>query len=183
MIDVKNDMEHLVRREVARRRLDPKAPRGVCWCALCEADVIALALNRLPPRYCRGANFGYAAVGGYRTEVRDTVTRALEKVSRRPKHRPGAPDRFRSDVLLEDHALKIGTTLVAGGAAPRDSACTCEGCLADALALALNRYPPKYGVSSPGRASYQENYADFIRHELGQELVRARQIIGSNPSH
>jgi competence protein ComFB len=183
MIDVKNDMEHLVRLEVNRRKGDAKADRDLCWCALCEADVIALALNNLPPRYCRGDNFGYAAAQGFVGRVREAVRLALEKVSRRPKHRPGAPDRFRSEALLEDFGLKIGNSLVGSSFVDLEDACSCESCRADALALALNRYPPKYGVSSPGRASYQSNYEDFIRHELGQALLKARQVICAHPNH
>jgi len=183
MVDVKNDMEHLVRLEVGRRREDPEVDRTTCWCALCEADVIALALNNLPPRYCRGDNFGYAAAQGYVGRVREAVRLALEKVSRRPKHRPGAPDRFRAEARLEDFALKIGNVLVGSSFVGAEGACSCEGCRADALALALNRYPPKYGVSSPGRASYQANFEDFIRHELGNALVKAREIISAHPNH
>ena len=77
MTDVKNDMENLVRLEVARRRDSPSAIRAGCWCALCEADVIALALNSLPPRYCRGGNFGVAAAQGFAGRVQRAVDRAL----------------------------------------------------------------------------------------------------------
>ena len=104
-------------------------------------------------------------------------------MSRRPKHRPGTPDQIHSEVRLEDFGLKIGNVLAAPAAPGAEGPCTCEACRADALAFALNRYPPKYGVSSPGRASYQENFEDFIRHELGQELARARRVIGANPNH
>jgi len=94
MVDVKNDMEHLVRQEVSRRKEDPRGSRSICWCPLCEADVVAFALNSLPPRYCRAVNFGYAASQGYAGKVRQAVGLALDKVSKRPKHRPGAPDRY-----------------------------------------------------------------------------------------
>lgn len=183
MVDVKNDMEHLVRQEVARRRADRAESRNRCWCPLCEADVIALALNHLPPRYCRGVNFGYAASQGFGRQVAEAVRMALEKVGQRPKHRPGAPDRFRSEAQLEDFGLKIGCLIVDGSLAAANSACSCDGCRADALAFALNRYPPKYGVSTPGRASYQANFADFIRHELGQTLSKACRVVSANPNH
>lgn len=183
MVDVKNDMEHMVRQEVGRRKGDPGERRKPCWCAVCEADVIALALNNLPPCYCRSRNFGYAAAQGFAGRVREAVDRALDKVTRRPRHRPDAPDRYRAEARVEDFALKIGSSL-AGTAPPgEEGACFCEGCRADALALALNRYPPKYGVSWQGRASYQENFEDFIRHEIGQALLQARQVIWANPNH
>lgn len=183
MVDIKNDMEHLVRQEVGRRKGDRAEHRSHCWCPLCEADVIALALNHLPPRYGRGENFGYAASQGFARRVAEAVRLALDKVSQRPKHRPGAPDRFRSEARLEDFGLKIGCTIVGHSLAAADGACTCEGCRADALAFALNRYPPKYGVSSPGRASYQEKFEDFIRHELGQTLTKACRLVCANPNH
>ncbi len=183
MVDVKNDMETMVRQEVRRRMRDGAERHQSCWCALCEADVIALALNNLPPCYCRSANFGYAAAKGLAGRVREAVARALEKVNRRPKHRPDAPDRYRREAQVVDFGLRIGSVLVSGASDDAKSACACDGCRADALALALNRYRPKYGVSSLGRSSYQENFADFIRHEIGQELVRARQVVGANPNH
>jgi hypothetical protein len=183
MVDVKNDMETLVRREVGRRRKERAGERDRCWCPLCEADIIAFALNRLPPRYCRGVNFGCAASEGFGGRVAVAVDQALEKVSRRPKHRPGAPDRFRSEAWLEDFGLKIGGAIVGHSFDAVAASCCCAGCQADALAIALNRYPPKYGVSSPGRASYQSNFEDFIRHELGQELSRACRVVSANPNH
>jgi competence protein ComFB len=182
MVDVKNDMEHLVRQEVKRRRAGRDAG-GCCWCPLCEADVVAFALNHLPPRYCRTGNFGYAASQGFGNRVADAVRLAIEKVGQRPKHRPGAPDRFRTEALLEDFGLKIGAAIVDGSLAAANSGCACDGCRADALAFALNRYPPKYGVSTPGRTSYQANFEDFIRHELGQTLTKACRIVSAHPNH
>jgi hypothetical protein len=183
MIDVKNEMEHLVIREVDRRKDKRTWGRDCCWCPQCEADVIALTLNNLPPRYCRGANFGYASSEGYSGQVGALVDLAVEKVTRRPKHRPGAPDRFRREAYREDYALKIGSSLVNTAFPAREGACSCDECRADTLALALNRYRPKYGVSSPGRTSYQENFEDFIRHEVGQLLAAAYRVVCANPSH
>jgi hypothetical protein len=183
MVDVKNDMEQLVRQEVNRRKEDSRGGRSVCWCPLCEADIVALALNSLPPRYCRAVNFGFAASQGFAAKVRQAVGLAIDKVSKRPKHRPGAPDRFRAAARVEDFALKIGNALVGPSFVGASGACSCEGCRADALAFALNRYPPKYGVSTPGRASYQEHFEDFIRHELGQALAKACQVVCANPNH
>ncbi len=183
MVDVKNEMEHLVIREVDRRKRRNAREPERCWCPQCEADVIALTLNNLPPRYCRRANFGYAVSEGYGGQVGKKVDLAVEKVSRRPKHPPGAPDRYRREAYREDYALKIGCTLVDTSFPARDGVCSCDECRADALALALNRYRPKYGVSSPGRASYQENFEDFIRHEVGLLLAAACQVVCANPNH
>ena len=183
MVDVKNDMEHLVRAEVGRHRKNLKESRGRCWCPQCEADVVALALNHLPPRYCRGVNFGAAASEGHADRVASVVGRALGKVGQRPKHRPGSPDRFHSEAQLEDFGLKIGRTIVGHSLAAAAAACSCDACQADALALALNRYPPKYGVSSPGRVSYQANFEDFIRHEIGLVLAQTCRVVSASPHH
>lgn len=181
-MEIKNDMESLVRAEVTRRKESSGKEAAACWCALCEADVVALALNRLPPRYCQRQNFGYAASQqGLAFHVRSAVSYAVDKVSKRPKHRPGAPDRFRSEVRLENFALRIGHSVV--GTALADAACSCEQCRSDALAYALNRYPPKYGVSAAGRESYQSNFEDFIRHELGELISRASRVVAASPHH
>jgi hypothetical protein len=182
-LDVKNEMEHLVCREVTRRKGERARGTERCWCPRCEADIIALALNNLPPRYCRSANFGYAAAEGCRDQVAAAVDMAVEKVTRRPKHRPGAPDRYRGEASREDYALKIGCTLVGAAFPVRDGVCACGNCRADALALALNRYTPRYGVSSPGRASYQENFRAFIRHEIAELLAATSRVVCANPHH
>jgi competence protein ComFB len=180
---IKNDMEFLVRKEV--RRQHEQGGRGVdaCWCSLCEADVTALALNQLPPRYCQEQNYGYSAAPGLGDKVRSAVTRAVEKVSRRPKHRPGRPDWLSGDPLVLNYAQKIGGDMVGSLLEQRPDACSCGQCRADALAYALNRYPPKYGVTAPGRESYQANFEDFIRHEMSQVLIQAARVVESRPHH
>ena len=180
---IKNDMEFLVRSEVRRQQgLRGKDSLDVCWCPLCEADITALALNQLPPRYCHAKNYGQAVVQGYAEKVRSAVTRAMEKVSRRPKHRPGRPDRG-SEVRVSNYAQDVGDAIVGPLFAQRGASCDCPQCRYDALALALNRYPPKYGVSAAGRASYQANFDDFIRHEMTQAITQAAQVVEAHPHH
>ena len=48
-MDIKNEMEQLVREEVRRVREQAGAAESRCWCALCETDIVALALTMLPP--------------------------------------------------------------------------------------------------------------------------------------
>lgn len=180
---IKNDMEFHVRSEARRRRERSGNGDDPCWCALCEMDIFALALNRLPPRYCHEKNFGCSNVQEIGDDVRHAVEQAVSKVSRRPKHRPGRPPAAVDDIRMENFAQKIGAALVGTILSPGSSACGCDHCQADALALALNRYPPKYGVSYGGRESYQANYADFIRHEIGQALVQAMTVVQENPHH
>lgn len=180
---IKNDMEYLVKAEVQRQRERSAKGDESCWCSLCEMDIFALALNQLPPRYCHERNFGCTASQGYGEVVRSAVARAVQKVSRRPKHRPGRPPSLVDDIRMENFAQKVGTTLVRAAHSPEASVCVCDQCQADALAYALNRYPPKYGVSYGGRESYQSNYVDFIRHEIGQALTKAMAVVRLHPHH
>lgn len=179
---IKNDMEFLVQSEVRRQQAKGKKGQEVCWCPLCEADVTALALNHLPPRYCHAKNYGFAKAEDFGDRVRGAVERAVEKVKRRPKHRPGRPDRA-SDARVLNYAQEIGDAVVGQLLAQRSAPCSCVQCRADALALALNRYPPKYGVTAPGRESYQTNFEDFIRHEMTQALALAAQVVATHPHH
>ncbi len=180
---IKNDMEYHVRSETERRRGHAGKGDDACWCTLCEVDVLALALNRLPPRYCHEKNFGCTTSQGLARDVRNAVEQAVRKVSRRPKHRPGRPPSRVDDIRLENYAQKIGASLVGAILSPASSACACDQCQADTLAIALNRYPPKYGVSYGGRESYQANYEDFIRHEIGQGLAQAVAVVRERPHH
>lgn len=180
---IKNDMEFHVRAEAKRRRERSEKENGACWCSLCETDVLALALNQLPPRYCHEKNFGCTSAQGFGNDVRSAVARAIQKVSQRPKHRPGKPPSHIGDLRMENYAQKIGNALVGRVISADSPACACDQCQADALAYALNRYPPKYGVSYGGRESYQANYEDFIRHEIGQALTRALAVVQERPHH
>jgi hypothetical protein len=60
-MSIKNEMEALVRDEVARVREAGSSGYTGCWCSLCETDVVALALTLLPPLYSRTETFGIAA--------------------------------------------------------------------------------------------------------------------------
>lgn len=182
-MSIKNDMEFLVKTEIQRRRMRSGEEHDVCWCSLCEMDIFALALNQLPPRYCHEKNFGCAASQGFANDVRNAVARAVQKVSRRPKHRPGRPLSPIDDIRVENYAQKIGTTLVGTVPATESPVCACGQCQADTLAYALNRYPPKYGVSYAGRESYQANYEDFIRHEISLVLKQAMAVVREHPHH
>lgn len=180
---IKNEMEFLVKAEVLKHRERADRERDVCWCSLCETDIVALALNQLPPRYCHEKNYGFVASRGGGDEVRGVVARAVQKVSRRPKHRPGKPQFLPADLRMENYAKKFGDAVIGAVLSPGKSACACEQCQADTLAYALNRYPPKYGVSYGGRESYQSNYEDFIRHEIGQVIAESAKVIRERPHH
>ena len=62
--------------------------------------------------------------------------------------------------------------------------CTCERCQADIMALALNRLPARYYVSSRGEIMTQwEAQARPDQARVMADVVRAAQQVSANPSH
>ncbi|KPU28075.1 competence protein ComF [Caloranaerobacter sp. TR13] len=64
---------------------------NICKCKKCKLDMAAIALNNLPPRYIvteKGKLF--TKVNGmevqFDVDVLKEVTKAIEKVSKKPKH-------------------------------------------------------------------------------------------------
>ncbi|MFT4006365.1 MAG: late competence development ComFB family protein [Lacrimispora sp.] len=63
----------------------------ICTCERCRADVRALALNELPPRYvatCAGevmTQYELLAVQN-QTNITTTIIGAIERVARNPRH-------------------------------------------------------------------------------------------------
>jgi hypothetical protein len=182
-MSVKNEMEAVVRDEVARVRAAAAGSRSECWCQLCEADTVALALTLLPPLYCREETVGTAATLISAGKIRDAVKAALKRVGLAPKHPPGALPTLRRDVGLINYAYEVGSTMVASALSRTTRACTCEHCRTDALAYALNRYPAKYGVNLSGRRSLHPTYLDFMRYELGLLVNHAAGVVSKHPRH
>ncbi len=179
-MSVRNEMEQLVRDEVGRVR-DRGSGRGsVCWCRLCETDVVALALTLLPPLYCRTESYGNAAGLVRAGKVHDAVQAAIKRIALRPKHRSGAPG-LQRDLSLVNFTWEVGSEMVAGALGRVAAGCSCEHCRADTLAYALNRYPAKYGVRQSGRQSLHPTYLDFMRHELGLLLGQAARVVSARP--
>jgi len=62
--------------------------------------------------------------------------------------------------------------------------CSCERCQADIMALALNRLPARYYVSSRGEIMTQwESQALPDQARIMAEVVRAAQQVSATPSH
>lgn len=62
--------------------------------------------------------------------------------------------------------------------------CSCEHCQADIMALALNRLPARYYVSSRGKIMTQlESQALPDQARIMAEVVRAAQQVTATPSH
>lgn len=180
---IKNEMEQLVRDEVARARSEGGPGYTGCWCPLCETDIVALALTLLPPLYCRTTSSG-SATGVIRAgTITDAVQSALKRVALWPKHRPGAMPAVRDGIGLINYTFEVGSSMVGPALGLAATGCSCEECRADTLAYALNRYPAKYGVLRGGRRSLHPTYLDFMRYELGMLINQAARVVSSSPHH
>lgn len=68
-----------------------KQSPNICDCTRCREDVMAIALNRLPPRYIatdRGeifTNVSFSRVGG-KAEVIASLVHGFELVGKHPRH-------------------------------------------------------------------------------------------------
>jgi hypothetical protein len=181
-MSIKNEMEQLVREEVALARRERVPGSRACRCALCETDVVALALTLLPPLYCREESAAHAAGFIQPGKVRDAVQVAFRRVALRPKHREGAAGATR-DLALVNYTWDVGAGMVGPALGRADSACSCDSCRSDTLAYALNRYPSKYGVRLAGRQSLHPTYLDFMRHELSLLITQAARVVSNSPRH
>jgi len=180
---VKNEMEQLVRDEVARAKAEGGAGYAGCWCPLCEIDIVALALTLLPPLYCRTATYGHAAGLIRAGTISDAVQSALKRVDLWPKHRPGTLPTSRDEVALINYTFEVGSQMVGPALGLSASGCDCDECRSDTLAYALNRYPAKYGVSRGGQRSLHPTYLDFMRYELGMLIHQAARVVSTHPHH
>ncbi len=84
----RNYMEKLVRETLMRLLKDKE---GICKCEKCISDMMAYALNRLPPRYVttdRGYIFSKLREIEVQTQVDvlEAVLEAIDVVSKNPKH-------------------------------------------------------------------------------------------------
>jgi hypothetical protein len=180
-MSLRNEMEHLVRQEVARARQEGGPGYAGCWCPLCEMDIVALALTLLPPLYCREATAGPAAGLIKAGTVTDAVQAALKRVGLWPKHRPGSRPASQDTVALVNYTFEIGEAMIGAALGFVASGCACEECRADTLAYALNRYPAKYGIARDGRRSLHPTYLDFMRYEIGMLINQAARLVAARP--
>lgn len=69
-----------------------KTHPGICTCDLCKDDMMALALNQLPPHYVvspEGTIFtsvGFDQIGG-KAQVVAAITKAIGQVIKKPRHK------------------------------------------------------------------------------------------------
>ncbi|MCD6134244.1 MAG: late competence development ComFB family protein [Candidatus Omnitrophica bacterium] len=65
--------------------------QGVCKCNRCRLDILALALNKLPPKYAvsdKGINYTKISLlqRQFNADITRTVTEAIKVVSASPRH-------------------------------------------------------------------------------------------------
>lgn len=181
-MSVINQTEKAVRAEISRLKEGVGEESAQCWCALCEADVIALAMTILPPRY-RTREVGHDGEPASLGSVKNAVFTAARRVGRRPKHRTAHPETYAAKVRLVNYTYEEGASLVATLMHRNDKACTCRICQSDMLAYALNRYPPKYGVLYGGRSNLPAYQRDYIRNELEIIISHAAGVVTARPRH
>lgn len=65
---------------------------GVCTCPRCRLDILALALNKLPPKYAvsdKGINYTKISLlqRQFNADITRTVAEAIKTVSASPRHK------------------------------------------------------------------------------------------------
>ncbi len=87
-MELKNYME-----EVVLGKMDAVLSKypGCCTCEQCRRDIASLALNHLPPLYISSSKGNvYARIAEmstqYEVEVIQAIARAVESVSKHPRH-------------------------------------------------------------------------------------------------
>ena len=177
-----NSMEQPVRMHLSRLRAQSPAGDETCWCPLCRADMMALALTSLPPRYAtRAGNFEIEA----RTAetIREEVVSALRQVGQRPKHEKGVALAAEAPVWVVNFPLEEGFRAVDMILRQHEGACDCWDCRCDMLAFALNRYPARYGVEHEGRTQLIEAHREQMREEITSFLEIAVKVVTTVPRH
>jgi competence protein ComFB len=84
-----NYMERVVKEELNRLLLTRP---GICTCRTCQMDVMALALNQLPPQYVvsEGGHIHTMvnmAQDQFKTQVLVALINAINSVSKHPRHK------------------------------------------------------------------------------------------------
>lgn len=164
-------------------RLMTEKKRTFCHCPVCRTDILALALTKLPPCYCRGEHFGIASEKVPKEELERAVQAAIHRIKMRPKH----PERIvitdPGKVVLVNFKLKIADKIIAPLLLKIPEACDCELCRYDTLAFGLNQTPSRYGTSISGKLRLPGSELEFIKHELVKTLAAAARKIATNPRH
>jgi hypothetical protein len=178
-----NSMELAVRSHLNRLRAVSPASDEACWCPLCRADMMALALTSLPPRYATRRPADIEADAQMSATVRDGVLLARATVERYPKHPKGAAVAAGEPVWVVNFPLEEAFRAVEPIQRRHDGTCDCWHCRCDMVAFALNRYPACYGVEHEGRTHLFEKDRAQMRAELESFLDLAVRVVTTVPRH
>ena len=178
-----NAMEHEVRTRIGRLRAQTPAQEGTCWCPLCRADMMALALTALPPRYATRRASSLEIEPQLALATHEAVVQALRQVQSRPKHARGAAVAPGEPVWVVNFPLEEGFSAVGAILQRSDGVCDCWHCRCDMVAFALNRHPARYGVEHAGKTHLFDTDRAALRDELCSFLELAVRLVSSVPRH
>lgn len=181
---LENATERLVADEIEKRKAPPHADSTLCWCSLCENDVMALSLMSISPRY--ETRFISATATGIEIElIREAVSSALSRVSLHPRHERYPATSGVVELRLVNFSREAGASLVNALPAEdgKNTFCVCARCRADTLAYALNRFPPRYGLERNGSVEFPAKERDAIRAEMSSFIAYAARVVADNPRH
>ena len=178
-----NAMEPAVRDHLNRTRNESPLGDETCWCPLCRADMMALALSSLPPRYATRRRSEVGIEAPVAADIRLGVARARRQVERFPKHPKGAAVASSEPVWVVNFPLEEGFRAVDMLLRGHDTACDCWNCRCDMVAFALNRYPARYGVEHEGQTHLLDGDREQMREELSSFLGLAVRVVTTVPRH
>lgn len=178
-----NAMETMVRAHLNEVRATSPAGDEACWCPLCRADMMALALTALPPRYATRRPGSADATQQMLSLVEEQVSQARAQVQRFPRHPKGSAVASGAPVWVVNFPLEESFRVVEDILHRHDGACDCWHCRCDMVAFALNRYPARYGVEHEGRTSLIEADRSRMRDELSRFLDLAVRVVTTIPRH
>jgi len=178
-----NCMEHAVRGHLNHLRAQSPAGDETCWCPLCRADMMALALSSIPPRYATRRPQDIGIDDHAKSVVNERVDLARKQVQRLPKHQRGSATTAGESVWVVNFPLEEGFRAVDVILRQHDGACDCWNCRCDIVAFALNRYPARYGVEHEGRTRLFPEDRMRMREELASFLDLAARVVTTVPRH
>lgn len=176
-------MEQTVRVHLNRLRAKSPASDETCWCPLCRADMMALALSSIAPRYATRRPGNGAVEAQVAATVANSVAAARRQVGRFPKHPRGAAVAAGKPVWVVNFPLEEGFQAVNAILRRHENACDCWNCRCDMVAFALNRYPARYGVEYEGRTHLLDADRELMREELSGFLDLAVKVVRTFPRH
>jgi hypothetical protein len=178
-----NSMEQAVRTHLDRMRAESPTADESCWCPLCRADTMALALTSLPPRYATSRYGSVDLEAQTATAVHEGLVQARRQVERRPRHAEGDAVATGEPVWVVNFPLEEGFRVVETILRRHEDACDCWNCRCDIVAFALNRYPARYGVEHKGQTHLFEADRERMREELSSYLDVAVKVVTAVPRH